>query len=186
MSDHTNSFSIDEKTYKYFDLKSLDTHKVDRLPFTHKILLENALRYSEDDNEGPKDVETILNWDSKSDRSTEISFTPSRVILQDFTGVPAVVDLATMRDAVVSMQGNPNDINPLSPAELVIDHSVQVDHFGSLDALEKNNKVEFQRNQERYRFLRWGQDAFSNFEVVPPNTGIVHQVNLEYLSLIHI
>ena len=182
MSDHTNSFSIDEKTYKYFDLKSLDTDKVDRLPFTHKILLENALRYSEDDNEGPKDVETILNWDSKSDRSTEISFTPSRVILQDFTGVPAVVDLATMRDAVVSMQGNPNDINPLSPAELVIDHSVQVDHFGSLDALEKNNKVEFQRNQERYRFLRWGQDAFSNFEVVPPNTGIVHQVNLEYLG----
>ena len=182
MSDHTNSFSIDEKTYKYFDLKSLDTDKVDRLPFTHKILLENALRYSEDDNEGPKDVETILNWDSKSDRSTEISFTPSRVILQDFTGVPAVVDLATMRDAVVSMEGNPNDINPLSPAELVIDHSVQVDHFGSLDALEKNNKVEFQRNQERYRFLRWGQDAFSNFEVVPPNTGIVHQVNLEYLG----
>ena len=182
MSDHTNSFSIDEKTYKYFDLKTLDTDKVDRLPFTHKILLENALRYSEDDNEGPKDVETILNWDSKSDRSTEISFTPSRVILQDFTGVPAVVDLATMRDAVVSMEGNPNDINPLSPAELVIDHSVQVDHFGSLDALEKNNKVEFQRNQERYRFLRWGQDAFSNFEVVPPNTGIVHQVNLEYLG----
>ena len=182
MSDHTNSFSIDEKTYKYFDLKTLDADKVDRLPFTHKILLENALRYSEDDNEGPKDVETILNWDSKSDRSTEISFTPSRVILQDFTGVPAVVDLATMRDAVVSMQGNPNDINPLSPAELVIDHSVQVDHFGSLDALEKNNKVEFQRNQERYRFLRWGQDAFSNFEVVPPNTGIVHQVNLEYLG----
>ncbi len=182
MSDHTNSFSIDEKTYKYFDLKTLDTDKVDRLPFTHKILLENALRYSEEDNEGPKDVETILNWDSKSDRSTEISFTPSRVILQDFTGVPAVVDLATMRDAVVSMQGNPNDINPLSPAELVIDHSVQVDHFGSLDALEKNNKVEFQRNQERYRFLRWGQDAFSNFEVVPPNTGIVHQVNLEYLG----
>jgi Aconitase A len=123
-----------------------------------------------------------LNWNPKSDQSTEISFTPSRVILQDFTGVPAVVDLATMRDAVVSMQGDPKDINPLSPAELVIDHSVQVDHFGSLDALEKNNKVEFQRNQERYRFLRWGQDAFSNFEVVPPNTGIVHQVNLEYLG----
>ena len=182
MSDHTNSFSIKEKTYKYYDLKSLDSEKVDRLPFTHKILLENALRHAENDHEGPKDVETILNWNPKSDQSTEISFTPSRVILQDFTGVPAVVDLATMRDAVVSMQGDPKDINPLSPAELVIDHSVQVDHFGSLDALEKNNKVEFQRNQERYRFLRWGQDAFSNFEVVPPNTGIVHQVNLEYLS----
>ena len=182
MSDHTNSFSIKEKTYKYFDLKSLDSEKVDRLPFTHKILLENALRHAENDHEGPKDVETILNWNPKSDQSTEISFTPSRVILQDFTGVPAVVDLATMRDAVVSMQGDPKDINPLSPAELVIDHSVQVDHFGSLDALEKNNKVEFQRNQERYRFLRWGQDAFSNFEVVPPNTEIVHQVNLEYLG----
>ncbi len=182
MSDHTNSFSIKEKTYKYYDLKSLDSEKVDRLPFTHKILLENALRHTENDHEGPKDVETILNWNPKSDQSTEISFTPSRVILQDFTGVPAVVDLATMRDAVVSMQGDPKDINPLSPAELVIDHSVQVDHFGSLDALEKNNKVEFQRNQERYRFLRWGQDAFSNFEVVPPNTGIVHQVNLEYLG----
>ena len=155
---------------------------MDQLPFTHKILLENALRHAENDHEGPKDVETILNWNPKSDQSTEISFTPSRVILQDFTGVPAVVDLATMRDAVVSMQGDPKDINPLSPAELVIDHSVQVDHFGSLDALEKNNKVEFQRNQERYRFLRWGQDAFSNFEVVPPNTGIVHQVNLEYLG----
>ena len=182
MSDHTNSFSIKEKTYKYYDLKSLDSEKVDRLPFTHKILLENALRHAENDHEGPKDVETILNWNPKSDQSTEIPFTPSRVILQDFTGVPAVVDLATMRDAVVSMQGDPKDINPLSPAELVIDHSVQVDHFGSLDALEKNNKVEFQRNQERYRFLRWGQDAFSNFEVVPPNTGIVHQVNLEYLG----
>ncbi len=182
MSDHINSFSIKEKTYKYYDLKSLDSEKVDRLPFTHKILLENALRHAENDHEGPKDVETILNWNPKSDQSTEISFTPSRVILQDFTGVPAVVDLATMRDAVVSMQGDPKDINPLSPAELVIDHSVQVDHFGSLDALEKNNKVEFQRNQERYRFLRWGQDAFSNFEVVPPNTGIVHQVNLEYLG----
>jgi len=182
MSNHTNSFSIKEKTYKYYDLKSLDIEKVDRLPFTHKILLENALRHADNDHEGPKDVETILNWDPKSNQSTEISFTPSRVILQDFTGVPAVVDLATMRDAVVSMQGDPKDINPLSPAELVIDHSVQVDHFGSLDALEKNNKVEFQRNQERYRFLRWGQDAFSNFEVVPPNTGIVHQVNLEYLG----
>ena len=182
MSNHTNSFSIKEKTYKYYDLKSLDIEKVDRLPFTHKILLENALRHADNDHEGPKDVETILNWDPKSNQSTEISFTPSRVILQDFTGVPAVVDLATMRDAVVSMQGDPKDINPLSPAELVIDHSVQVDHFGSLDALEKNNRVEFQRNQERYRFLRWGQDAFSNFEVVPPNTGIVHQVNLEYLG----
>ena len=182
MSDYINSFSIKEKTYKYYDLRSLDSDKVDRLPFTHKILLENALRHSENDNEGPKDIETILNWDPKSNRSEEISFTPSRVILQDFTGVPAVVDLAAMRDAVVAMNGNPKDINPLSPAELVIDHSVQVDHFGSLDALEKNNTVEFQRNQERYRFLRWGQDAFSNFEVVPPNTGIVHQVNLEYLG----
>ena len=182
MSKHIQSLTVGSKEYQYLDLKSLDTNNLDQIPFSHKILLENALRHAENDHEGPKDVETILNWNPKSDQSTEISFTPSRVILQDFTGVPAVVDLATMRDAVVSMQGDPKDINPLSPAELVIDHSVQVDHFGSLDALEKNNKVEFQRNQERYRFLRWGQDAFSNFEVVPPNTGIVHQVNLEYLG----
>jgi aconitate hydratase len=166
--------------YNYFDLKALDATKINRMPYSHKILLENALRHAElNDN---NDIETILNWDPKSTSSDEISFTPSRVILQDFTGVPAVVDLAAMRNAVDQMGGNANLINPLSPAELVIDHSVQVDHYGQKDSLAKNNQIEFERNQERYQFLRWGQKSFNNFEVVPPNTGIVHQVNLEYLG----
>ncbi len=122
------------------------------------------------------------NWDPKADPSTEIAFTPSRVVLQDFTGVPAVVDLAAMRDAMTALGGNANQINPLSPAELVIDHSVQVDSYGQANSLELNNQIEFKRNNERYSFLRWGQTAFSNFRVVPPNTGIVHQVNLEHLA----
>lgn len=166
--------------YNYYDLKALDATKINRMPYSHKILLENALRHAEsNDND---DIETILNWDPKSTSSDEISFTPSRVILQDFTGVPAVVDLAAMRNAVDQMGGNANLINPLSPAELVIDHSVQVDHYGQKDSLARNNQIEFERNQERYQFLRWGQESFNNFEVVPPNTGIVHQVNLEYLG----
>jgi len=182
MSKHIQSLTVGSKEYQYLDLKSLDTSKLDQIPFSHKILLENALRHSLEDETREKDIDSILNWDAKSGKAIEISFTPSRVILQDFTGVPAVVDLAAMRDAVASMNGDATQINPLSPAELVIDHSVQVDHFGSNDALEKNNKVEFERNQERYKFLRWGQEAFSNFKVVPPNTGIVHQVNVEYLG----
>ncbi len=182
MSKHIQSLTVGSKEYQYLDLKSLGTNKLDQIPFSHKILLENALRHSLEDETREKDVDSILNWDAKSGKAIEISFTPSRVILQDFTGVPAVVDLAAMRDAVASMKGDATQINPLSPAELVIDHSVQVDHFGSIDALEKNNKVEFERNQERYKFLRWGQEAFSNFQVVPPNTGIVHQVNVEYLG----
>ena len=182
MSKHIQSLTVGSKEYQYLDLKSLDTNNLDQIPFSHKILLENALRHSLEDETREKDVDSILNWDAKSGKAIEISFTPSRVILQDFTGVPAVVDLAAMRDAVASMKGDATQINPLSPAELVIDHSVQVDHFGSNDALEKNNKVEFERNQERYKFLRWGQEAFSNFQVVPPNTGIVHQVNVEYLG----
>ena len=182
MSKHIQSLTVGSKEYQYLDLKSLDTNNLDQIPFSHKILLENALRHSLEDETREKDVDSILNWDAKAGKAIEISFTPSRVILQDFTGVPAVVDLAAMRDAVASMKGDATQINPLSPAELVIDHSVQVDHFGSKDALEKNNKVEFERNQERYKFLRWGQEAFSNFQVVPPNTGIVHQVNVEYLG----
>ena len=182
MSKHIQSLTVGSKEYQYLDLKSLDTKNLDQIPFSHKILLENALRHSLEDETREKDIDSILNWDAKAGKAIEISFTPSRVILQDFTGVPAVVDLAAMRDAVASMNGDATQINPLSPAELVIDHSVQVDHFGSIDALEKNNKVEFERNQERYKFLRWGQEAFSNFQVVPPNTGIVHQVNVEYLG----
>ena len=124
----------------------------------------------------------MLNWDAKATPSYEIDFTPARVIMQDFTGVPCVVDLAAMREAVQKLGGDPQQINPLNPAELVIDHSVQVDDYGSASSLATNNKIEFERNGERYAFLRWGQTAFRNFKVVPPNTGIVHQVNLEYLG----
>ena len=152
------------------------------LPFTLKILLENLLRHEDGVNVTADDVRALANWDPSAQPDQEIAFTPARVILQDFTGVPAVVDLAAMRDAVVALGGQATAINPLSPAELVIDHSVQVDRFGTPTALAENNRIEFERNRERYEFLRWGQNAFDNFRVVPPNTGIVHQVNLEYLS----
>ena len=177
-----DSFETDEKKYNYYDLKSVGKSQLAKIPFSHKILLENALRNSNAENANADDVEAILNWDPQSGAAKEISFNPSRVILQDFTGVPAVVDLAAMRNAVSAMGGDPKKINPLSPAELVIDHSVQVDHFGTLDALKKNNQIEFERNRERYRFLKWGQQSLSNFVVIPPNTGIVHQVNLEFLG----
>jgi aconitate hydratase len=144
--------------------------------------LENLLRFEDGVNVTRNDVEALLNWNAKAAPSYEISFTPARVIMQDFTGVPAVVDLAAMREAMIKLGGNADEINPLSPAELVIDHSVQVDSYGTADSLAKNTAVEFQRNQERYSFLRWGQSAFRNFKVVPPNTGIVHQVNVEHLA----
>ncbi len=167
-----------------YQIYSLDAVKgaVDTLPYTLKILLENLLRFEDGENITAADITALANWDPKAEPDREISFTPARVVLQDFTGVPAVVDLAAMRDAVVKLGGKAQMINPLSPAELVIDHSVQVDHFGTPDALSRNTAIEFERNQERYAFLRWGQNAFQNFRVVPPNTGIVHQVNLEYLS----
>ena len=154
----------------------------DRLPYSLKILLENLLRHEDGRDIAREDIVALANWQPNAAPSTEISFTPSRVILQDFTGVPAVVDLAAMREAMVKLGGSAERINPLSPAELVIDHSVQVDRYGSANALDLNNRIEFQRNRERYQFLRWGQSAFENFRVVPPNTGIVHQVNLEHLS----
>jgi aconitate hydratase len=170
--------SIDYQIYRLDAVKGA----VDTLPYTLKILLENLLRFEDGENITAADITALANWDPKAEPDREISFTPARVVLQDFTGVPAVVDLAAMRDAVVKLGGKAQMINPLSPAELVIDHSVQVDHFGTRDALAKNTAIEFERNQERYAFLRWGQNAFQNFRVVPPNTGIVHQVNLEYLS----
>jgi aconitate hydratase len=170
--------SIDYQIYRLDAVKGA----VDTLPYTLKILLENLLRFEDGENITGADITALANWDPAAEPDREISFTPARVVLQDFTGVPAVVDLAAMRDAVVKLGGKAQMINPLSPAELVIDHSVQVDHFGSRDALAKNTAIEFERNQERYAFLRWGQNAFKNFRVVPPNTGIVHQVNLEYLS----
>jgi aconitate hydratase len=157
-----------------FDLK--------RLPYSMKILLENLLRHEDGANVTSREIEAVANWNAKKEPDTEIAFMPARVVLQDFTGVPCIVDLAAMRDAMKRLGGDPKKINPLSPAELVIDHSVQVDVFGKPDALDLNVKIEFERNRERYAFLRWGQKAFDNFKVVPPRTGIVHQVNLEYLG----
>ncbi len=176
------ALEVNGKQYDIFRLDAVDGIDLSRLPFSLKILLENLLRHEDGENVTADDIRAIANWDPASEPSDEISFTPARVILQDFTGVPAVVDLAAMRDAMVALGGDPDDINPLSPAELVIDHSVQVDQYGSVNALDANNRIEFSRNRERYAFLRWGQNAFKNFKVVPPNTGIVHQVNLEYLA----
>ena len=177
-----STLTVGDDQFEIYRLDAVTEGHVARLPYSLKILLENLLRHEDGRDVTREDILALANWDPKAAPSTEISFTPSRVILQDFTGVPAVVDLAAMRDAVVKLGGSADKINPLSPAELVIDHSVQIDHYGAADALDLNNKIEFQRNAERYSFLRWGQSAFENFRVVPPNTGIVHQVNLEYLS----
>lgn len=173
---------VDGRQYEIFRLDAVTEGHVDRLPYSLKILLENLLRHEDGRDVTREQILALANWDPRAEPDTEISFTPARVILQDFTGVPAVVDLAAMRDAVVKLGGKAESINPLSPAELVIDHSVQVDRYGSADSLGLNNKIEFKRNKERYTFLRWGQTAFQNFRVVPPNTGIVHQVNLEFLG----
>lgn len=167
------------KKYKYFSMASLGA---ENLPYSLKILLENMLRTEDGANVTADHVKALVNWDPKSEPDTEIQFTPARVIMQDFTGVPCVVDLATMREAVAELGGDPQQINPLAPAELVIDHSVVIDVAGSPDAAERNVEYEYQRNGERYQFLRWGQTAFDNFKVVPPGTGIVHQVNIEYLA----
>src|SRR5436190_2037703 len=169
----------------YFSLPALQANgfaQVARLPFSLKILLENLLRHEDGRFVKKADIEALAAWDVKSTSWREISFAPARVLLQDFTGVPCVVDLAAMRDGIVRLGGDPNKVNPLQPVELVIDHSVQVDYFGQSDAFELNASLEFARNKERYAFLRWGQNAFRNFRVVPPDTGIVHQVNLEYLA----
>jgi len=180
--DAKSTLSVNGTEYTIFELSKITEGHVDKLPFSLKVLLENLLRHVADGDVQPEDISALANWDPQATPSQEISFTPGRVILQDFTGVPAVVDLAAMRDAVVKLGGDAESINPLSPAELVIDHSVQVDNYGTSNALDLNTKIEFQRNKERYSFLRWGQDAFDNFQVVPPNTGIVHQVNVEYLA----
>src|SRR4051794_30142446 len=171
------------KTYEIFRLDALQSsYDVARLPFSLKVLLENLLRNEDAVSVRKEDIEALARWDAKAEPSEEIAFTPARVVMQDFTGVPAVVDLAAMRDAVADLGGDPGKVNPLVPAELVIDHSVQVDAFGTRDSFRVNAEREFERNEERYAFLRWGQDAFDNFSVVPPDTGIVHQVNLEYLA----
>ncbi len=178
-----SSLDVDGKQYEIFALDALTAdYSLQRLPYSLKILLENLLRFEDGHNVTRADIEALANWEPTAQPTDEIAFTPARVLMQDFTGVPAVVDLATMRDAMQELGGKAEWINPLSPADLVIDHSVMVDHYGSKNALDLNAALEYQRNQERYQFLRWGQKAFSNFRVVPPNTGIVHQVNLEFLA----
>ncbi|MGA2014437.1 MAG: aconitate hydratase [Solirubrobacteraceae bacterium] len=177
------TLSVGERSYEIFRLDALQPRfDVARLPFSLKILLENLLRNEDGESIRAQDVEALATWDAAAEPSKEIAFTPARVVMQDFTGVPAVVDLAAMRDAMRELGGDESKINPLVPAELVIDHSVQVDAFGTPRAFQRNAELEFERNQERYAFLRWGQGAFNNFAVVPPDTGIVHQVNLEYLA----
>lgn len=168
--------------YNLLALKNAGLKDIDRLPYSLKVLLENLLRHEDNVTVTKEDILAINQWltDKTSDR--EIAYRPARVLMQDFTGVPAIVDLAAMRDALKTLGGNPEKINPLSPVDLVIDHSIQVDAFASNNALEVNNQIEMQRNGERYSFLRWGQTAFDNFRVVPPDTGICHQVNLEYLA----
>ena len=177
------TLKVSDKQYEIYALDVLsDKFDLQRLPYCLKVLLENLLRHEDGTNVTQEDIMALANWDPKAEPSEEISFTPARVLMQDFTGVPAVVDLATMRDAMRDLGSEPDKINPLSPADLVIDHSLMVDHYGSKDALDLNAALEYKRNLERYQFLRWGQKAFSNFRVVPPETGIVHQVNLEYLA----
>jgi aconitate hydratase len=177
-----STLSVNGSTIEIHRLDAVRDGHAHRLPYSLKILLENLLRHEDGRDVTRDDILALANWDPVAEPDIEISFTPSRVILQDFTGVPAIVDLAAMRDAVVKLGGSAERINPLSPAELVIDHSVQVDSYGKPNSLDLNNRIEFQRNAERYSFLRWGQTAFRNFRVVPPNTGIVHQVNLEFLG----
>ena len=168
--------------YRLAKLEESGIGQIDRLPYSIRILLESVLRNCDGYVVTEEDVKNLATWNAASPAAVEIPFMPSRVILQDFTGVPAVVDLAAMRSAMHRLGGDPKKINPLIPVDLVIDHSVQVDNFGSLGALQQNVDLEFQRNRERYEFLRWGQQAFDNFRVVPPNVGIVHQVNLEFLA----
>ncbi len=183
----SNSFStrgtldVGGESYEIYRLPALE-QDVSRLPYSLKVLLENLLRFEDDKTVSRSDIQALINWDPGAEPSQEIAYRPARVLMQDFTGVPAIVDLAAMRDAMKALGGDPEKINPLQPAELVIDHSVQIDSFGSKDSVDLNAKIEYQRNQERYGFLKWGQNAFSNFKVVPPDTGIVHQVNLEYLG----
>ncbi|RME28628.1 MAG: aconitate hydratase, partial [Candidatus Zixiibacteriota bacterium] len=174
---------IGDKSYMYAPLEQLTGHTdLSKLPYSIKILLESVLRNLDGKLITEDDVSRAAAYDPKNPGAIEIPFKPARVILQDFTGVPAVVDLAAMRDAMKRLGGDPKKINPLVPVDLVIDHSVQVDMYGSPDALSFNMKTEFERNRERYEFLHWGQQAFDNFRAVPPATGIVHQVNLEYLA----
>src|SRR6202142_3684227 len=172
------------REYEIFRLAALEKAglaTLSRIPYSIKILLENLLRFEDGTTVKKSDIEYVAKWDPKAP-ATEINFRPARVLLQDFTGVPCVVDLAAMRDALQQVGADPRKANPLIPVDLVIDHSVQVDYYGTADSFDVNALLEYQRNRERYAFLRWGQSAFQNFRAVPPDTGIVHQVNLEYLA----
>jgi aconitate hydratase len=191
MNQHAKSFdaadtlNVGNRSYAYFRLDAVEKAgltKLARLPYSLKILLENLLRFEDGRSVTRADIEALARWNPKEQSEKEIAFRPARVLLQDFTGVPCVVDLAAMRDAMAAMGGDPKAINPLQPVELVVDHSVQIDFFGSNDALQKNADLEFERNRERYAFLKWGQSALDGFRAVPPDTGIVHQVNIEYLA----
>ncbi|MCG7442731.1 aconitate hydratase AcnA [Dermabacter vaginalis] len=174
------SLSVNSREYEIYALDAVEGYR--RLPYSLKVLLENLLRTEDGENITAAHVQALANWDPQAEPSEEIQFTPARVIMQDFTGVPCIVDLATMREAMSDLGGDPSKINPLAPAEMVIDHSVMIDVAGRIDALQLNMDLEFERNRERYQFLRWGQGAFDDFKVVPPGTGIVHQVNIEYLA----
>jgi aconitate hydratase len=174
------NLSVAGKDFEIYDISTI-AGAAD-LPFSLKILLENLLRTEDGANITADHIKSLAQWNPAAEPDTEIQFTPARVVMQDFTGVPCIVDLATMREAIVELGGDPAKVNPLAPAELVIDHSVIADVFGTKDAFEKNTDIEYERNRERYRFLRWGQGAFDELKVVPPGTGIVHQVNIEFLA----
>jgi Aconitase A len=179
------TINISEKNYKYYSLVEAEKNglkDISKLPKSLKVLLENLLRYEDDLSVTKNQIEAVKNWINEKKSTTEIAYRPARVLLQDYTGIPAVADLAAMREAVKEKNKDPNTINPLSSVDLVIDHSVQVDQSAKSDSFEKNVDIEFKRNGERYSFLKWGQQAFNNFRIVPPGTGICHQVNLEYLS----
>ena len=185
-----SDIKIEGKNYKFYSLKKAEENGlngISKLPKSIKVLLENLLRYEDDLSVTKSQIEAIKTWLKEKKSKTEIAYRPARVLLQDYTGIPAVADLAAMREAVKDKNKDPNTINPLSAVDLVIDHSVQVDQSAKSDSFDKNVEIEFKRNGERYSFLKWGQQAFNNFRIVPPGTGICHQVNLEYLlSLIHI
>ena len=185
--DSLSNIEIEGKNYKFYSLKKAEENGLDgisKLPKSIKVLLENLLRYEDDLSVTKSQIEAIKAWLKEKKSKTEIAYRPARVLLQDYTGIPAVADLAAMREAVKDKNKDPNTINPLSAVDLVIDHSVQVDQFAKSDSFDKNVEIEFKRNGERYSFLKWGQQAFDNFRIVPPGTGICHQVNLEYLSTV--
>ncbi|NDF14073.1 aconitate hydratase, partial [bacterium] len=190
---HPNSFgalsrlSVEGKEFRFYSLKEFAKRSgkdISKFPFSMKVLIENLLRLEDNLAVKKSDIEALASWNPSREPDQEIQFTPARTVLQDLTGVAAVCDLAAMRSAMKRLGGNPDRINPLTPADLVIDHSVQVDFFGTKTAFHQNREIEYERNMERYEFLKWGQNALRNFRVVPPETGIIHQVNLEYLATV--